>query len=50
MCRIVFQKPHVFHDIVTGFKLETAKDAATQIGIPAGRIDEVSFPNNDISD
>ena len=43
-------KPHVFHDIVTGFKLETAKDAATQIGIPAGRIDEVSFPNNDIRD
>jgi len=29
-------------DINEGFKLETAKDAATQIGIPAGRIDEVA--------
>merc|ERR1712062_576917 len=29
-------------DIKEGFKLETAKDAATKIGIPNGRIDEVA--------
>jgi len=29
-------------DINEGFKLETAKDAANKIGIPAGRIDEVA--------
>ena len=39
-----------FYNIVTGFKLETAKNAAEQIGIPNGRIDEVSYQYNYIRD
>ena len=33
----------LYNKSFVGFKLETAKDAAAKIGIPNGRIDEVSF-------
>ena len=33
----------LYNKFFVGFKLETAKDAAVKIGIPNGRIDEVSF-------